>query len=218
MPWHDEPIGQEVNVAFVVRNNLLYLTSARVDRRSGQFLFGSANPRTILDSKFAATDATTQHSLQLNPRETLRVDPMITDLRGVGDGILGADVWGTHAISIDYHAGLLTYQKAGIYPEMMSLYSFSDAPMISVMVDGRQISAIVDTASPDSLVLPRGQAPAGRRVAHVQIASTDFGGVDVQYTDITAPRVGNRLLSRFLVSIDYGKKQVGLWRDPRIAL
>ena len=53
--------------------------------------------------------------------------------------------------------------------------------------------------------------------AHVKIAA-DFGDVEVLAADVTAARVGNRLLSRFLVSIDYGKHQVGLWRDPRIAL
>lgn len=218
MPWHDEPIGQEVNIAFVVRNNLLFLPSATIDRRAGQFLFGSANARTVLDSKFASGDVATQHSIQLNPRETLRIDPVVADLKGVVDGIVGAEVWGTHAISIDYRAGLLTYQKQGIYPEMMSLYSFSDAPTVNVMVDGRQIPAVVDTASPDTLVLPRGETAAGRRKAHVQVASTDFGGIDVQFADVATARIGNRLLSRFLVSIDYGKKQVGLWRDPRIAL
>ena len=218
MPWHDEPLGQEVNVAFVLRNNLVFLPSAMVDKRPGRFLFGSATPRTVLDSKFAGSGTATQHSIQLTPRETLRFDPVFADLRGVGDGIVGADVWGSHAISIDYHSGLLTYQKAGIYPEMMSLYAFTDAPMVNVIVDGRQLSAIVDTASPDTLVLPRGETPAGRRKVRVQIASTDFGGIDVQFADVSAPRIGNRLLSRFLVSIDYGKKQVGLWRDPRIAL
>ena len=218
MPWHDEPIGQEVNVAFILRNNLLFLPAATVDKRPGKFLFGSANARTVLDSKFAGSNAVAQHSIQLTPRETLRVNPLVTDLGGVGDGIVGADVWGTHAVSIDYHAGLLTYQKEGIYPDMMSLYSFTDAPMVNVMVDGHKLSAIVDTASPDTLVLPRGQEAAGRRKAHVQVATTDFGGIDVQLADVSAPRIGNRLLSRFLVSIDYGKKQVGLWRDPRIAL
>jgi len=218
LPWHDEPIGQEVNVVFVLRNNLLYLPSATIDKRPGKFLFGSANSRTVLDSRFAGTDTPGQHSLQLNARVTLRVDPVITDLGGVSDGIVGAEVWGTHAVSIDYRAGLLTYQKEGIHPDLMTLFSFTDAPMVNVMVDGRQLSAVVDTASPDTLVLPRGETPAGRRKAHVQIASTDFGGIDVQFADVAAPRIGNRLLSRFLVSIDYGKKQVGLWRDPRIAL
>ena len=100
----------------------------------------------------------------------------------------------------------------------MTVFNYADAPMINVMVDGRRIPAIVDTASPDTLVLPRAGSPAERRKARVQIAGTDFGDVDVQFADVIAPRVGNRLLSRFLISIDYGRRLVGLWRDPRTAL
>lgn len=214
VPWKDEPIGQEVNIAFILKNNLLFLPAATVDGRPGRFLFGSADPQTVLDAKFAPVAAT--HSIQLTRHESIRLAPAILDLHGVGDGIVGADVWSGHAVTIDYRAGLLTYQKQGIYPAAdMVLYDYADTPMINVTVDGRRISAIVDTASPDTLVLPRGDAPVGRRSARVQIADTDFGQVDVQLADVSAPRVGNRLLSRFLVSIDYGRRQVGLWRDPR---
>ena len=218
LPWRNEPIGQEVNLAFVIKNNLLYLPSAMVDGRPGQFLFGSAEPRTVLDAKFAQGLDGTLHSLQLSERQSLRLTPMVVDLRGVGDGIIGADVWSGHAVTIDYRAGLLTYQKEGIHPDLMTLFNYADVPMINVIVDGRSMPAVVDTASPDTLVLPRAGSPAARRAARVQIAGTDFGTVDVQLGDVSAPRVGNRLLSRFLISIDYGRRQVGLWRDPRIAL
>jgi hypothetical protein len=89
--------------------------------------------------------------------------------------------------------------------------------MINVVVDGRTMPAILDTASPDTLTLPRGGAPAERRRARVQIAGTDFGEIDIHLAEVSAPRIGNRLLSKFLVSIDYGRHQAGLWRDPRIA-
>ena len=216
LPWRDEPVGQEINVVFTLHNNLLFLPSATIDGRPGRFLFGSAEPQTVLDPKFA--QKTPAHSLQLNERQSLHFAPVILDLHGIGDGIVGADVWGGHAVTVDYRAGLLTYQKEGIHPADMVLYNYTDAPMVNVIVDGHQTSAIVDTASPDTLVLPRGKAGAGRRSARVQIAGTDFGSVDVQFADVANPRVGNRLLSRFLVSIDYGRRQVGLWRDPRIAL
>jgi hypothetical protein len=216
LPWKDEPIGQEVNVVFILDNNLLFLPSATIDGRPGRFLFGSAERQTVLDPKFA--QSTPAHSLQLNERESLKVTPVILDLHGVGDGIIGADVWGSHAVTIDYFAGLVIYQKAGMYPADMVLYNFSDAPMINVIVDGHPTPAIVDTTSPDTLVLPRGSAPSGRRSARVQIANTDFGSIDVRLADVATPHVGNRLLSRFLISIDYGRRQVGLWRDPRTAL
>ncbi len=113
---------------------------------------------------------------------------------------------------------MLTFQREGMHPELMIVYKFVDEPMINVAVDGRIVSAIVDTTSPDTLILPRTTAASERRTAHIQIADTDFGNVDIRTADVATPRVGNRLLSRFLLSIDYGRHQVGLWRDPRIAL
>lgn len=218
LPWRNEPIGEEVNLAFVVRGNLLYLSSATIDGHAGQFLFGSAAPRTILDPRFAQRLGPDGHTLQLSARRSLRFTPVVFDLRGIGDGIVGSDVWGNSAVTIDYRAGLVTLQRSGIHPELMTIYHYADEPMISVVVDGRPMPAIVDTTSPDTLVLPRLGAAAGRRSARVQVAGTDFGDLEVQLADVAAPRVGNRLLSKFLVSIDYGRHQIGLWRDPRIAL
>src|SRR5216684_1279685 len=54
-PWAHEPIGQEVNLAFIVRNNLIFLPSATVDGKTGRFLLAVANARTALDSGYAAT-------------------------------------------------------------------------------------------------------------------------------------------------------------------
>src|SRR5690242_2745812 len=211
LPWRNEPIGDEVNVAFIIKNNLLFLPSTTIDGHPGRFILGSANPQTVLDSKFAQT----AHALQLNERQSLPLTPAVDDLHGVADAIIGADVWGRDAITIDYHAGLVTLQKYGIKADMMTLFTYAGAPMIDVIVDGRTIPVVVDTASPDTLTLRSAGTTAGRRSAHVQIAGTDFGEVDVAYADVTTPRVGNRLLSRFLVSIDYGRRRVGLWRDPR---
>ena len=190
LPWSREQLGQEVNIAFTIKNNLLFLPSATVNGRSGRFLLGSAERQSVLDPKFAQTINGTAHSLQFNQHEALQFAPVIIDLHGVGDGIVGADVWSGHAITIDYRAGLLTYQKEGIHPDLMTVFNYADAPMINVMVDGRRIPAIVDTASPDTLVLPRAGSPAERRKARVQIAGTDFGDVDVQFADVIAPRAG----------------------------
>jgi hypothetical protein len=217
-PWRNEQVGEEVNVVFSLRGNLLYLSSATIDGHAGQFLFGSSAPRTILDPRFAQTLGPDGHSLQLNARRSLRFTPVLLDLRGLGDGIVGSDIWGNSAVTIDYHAGLVTLQRSGIHPDLMTIYRYAEEPMINVVVDGRSMPAIVDTTSPDTLTLPRLGAAAGRRNARVQVAGTDFGDLEVRLADVAAPRVGNRLLSKFLVSIDYGRHQVGLWRDPRIAL
>ena len=220
-PWRNEPVGSEVNLAFVVEHNLLVLTSATIQGRAGRFVVASASPRTVVDNTFAKSIAAPQRgrlALQIGEKETLGFTPLFADLRGIGDAMLGADVWSNRAVTIDYLSGLVTYQKEGIHPESMTVYRFDGEPKINVMVDGRRVAAIVDTASPDTLTLPRGSAAAHRATAHLTIAGADFGNVDIAMADVTAARVGNRLLSKFLVTIDYGRHQVGLWRDPRTAL
>ncbi len=213
MPWHNEPVGDEVNVVFVVERNLLYVPSVTIDNRAGRFFFSTAAPRTVLDPRFMSRTAG-GHSIELNERESLRMSPVALDLGTAGDAMIGADVWGRRAITVDYHAGLLSYQKAGIFPGLMTLYNFTGEPKVDVMVNGREISAIVDTASPETLELPA--AKRGRGTAHIVIAGSDLGEVDVAFSPgLTQPRIGNRLLAHFLLSIDYGRRVVGLWRDPR---
>ncbi|HEV7920740.1 MAG TPA: hypothetical protein VGR02_08110 [Thermoanaerobaculia bacterium] len=217
MPWAHEPIGDEVNVAFTIRNNLLFLPSTTIDGRTGRYFLGSAALRSVLDPALASRTLDRTHTLALNSKESLRFTPVVLDLAGTGDAILGSDVWGSHAVTIDYGAGLITYQKSGIHPDGMTLYAFQAEPAVLVNVNGRDISAIVDTAIPDTLVLPAG-ARSGRGTARIAIAGAALGEVDVRFAATPRARIGNRLLSKFLVTIDYGKRQVGLWRDPRIAL
>ena len=219
LPWANEPIGEEVNLSFVVRNNLLFLPSATIDGKTGQFLISSAAARTALDERFAArlppAAGHGERSLQLNEKEAVHFTPVVMDMHKVADGMLGADVWGNRAVSIDYASGLLTYQKEGIHPELMTIYRFSDEPKVMIRVNGKDLAAIVDTASPDTLTLPRGTSPAGRTHAHLVLAGADLGNLDIRLADVTDARVGNRILSKYLVTIDYGKREVGLWRDPR---
>jgi hypothetical protein len=216
LPWRNEPEHSEVNLSFTIQKNLLVVSTAAVNGRRGRFVFGSAEQRTILDATFAQSlRAGAPVPLQLSEKETVAVTPLIADLHGAADAILGADVWGRHAVSIDYVSGLLTYQQEGIHPEAMTLYRFSGQPEINLEVDGRKISAVLDTTSPDTLVLPRGNGKSRREKARVALAGTDFGNIDIAFGDVTSPRVGNRVLSKFLVTIDYGRREVGLWRDPR---
>lgn len=213
LPWRDAPAANEINLAFTLERNLVELQTVRIDNRTGRFLLGSAAPRTILDSSFAGRGP---HAVQISEKETVRISPASLDLGGVADAILGAETWGHRAISIDYRSGLITYQKAGIHTGLMTLFTYDAEPMIYVTVDGTQVAAVVDTTSPDTLVLPGRTVSRGN--ARVSIAGTDFGVVDVQYANVSRARVGNRLLSRFFITIDYGKRMVGLWRDPRIPM
>lgn len=219
LPWKNAPAADEVNLAFTIEKNLLVIRSVRVNGRGGRFVFGSAEPRTVFDATFAqSVGARGATALDLGEKQSVRVTPAVANLHGTADAILGADAWGNHAVSIDYLKGLITYQAEGIHPEEMMLYRFTAEPKVNVIVDGRTIAAIVDTASPDTLVLPRGAEHAHRAKAKLSVAGTDFGTTDIAYGDVAAPRIGNRLLSKFLVTIDYGRHEVGLWRDPRIPL
>lgn len=210
----NQPVADEVNLAFVVDHNLLYVPSVTIDNRAGRYFFSTAAARTVIDPRFMSRPASSDHVLRLSERDSLRFSAVPLNLGTAGDAMIGADVWDGRAVTINYHAGLLTYQKSGIFPGLMTLYSFSAAPMVTVTVDGLEISAIVDTASPDTLELPA--AKAGRRTARIAIAGSDFRNVDIGLSPgLTQPRVGNRLLAHFLVSIDYGRRVVGLWRDPR---
>ena len=68
------------------------------------------------------------YAFDLGQKEAIRVTPVVLNLGGAGDAIIGADVFGNRAISIDYASGLLIYQKEGIHPEAMTLYRFSGEP------------------------------------------------------------------------------------------
>ena len=216
-PWRNEPIGQEVNVALTLRDNLLELPSVTVDGVPGRFLLGVANVRTTLDPSYLQRlQPSTMHSLELNARQSLRFTPVAIDLHGLADGIIGADVWKAYAITIDYRSGLLTLQREGIHPELMTITRFAAEPEVDLTIDGTATRAVLDTASPDTVVLPQPAAAPSRRSARIALAGTSFGEVDIRLADVARPRIGNRLLSKFLVTIDYGRKEVGLWRDPRI--
>jgi len=211
LPWRNDQPSPEVNLSFVLENNLVRLQTVRLDGQPGRYILGSAAPRTVVAPPLAATT-----TVQITESETVNVTPSTLDLRGVADAIIGAEVWRNRAISIDYRSGLVTFQEGGIQTGLMKLYTYDVEPMIYVKVNGADVAAIVDTASPDTLTLP--SRNAGRGTVRVEVAGSDFGLIDVQYANVPTARIGNRLLSRFLVTIDYGKKMVGLWRDPRIPL
>jgi hypothetical protein len=209
LPWRNERVGAEVNLAFLLEDNLIRFQTVRVDHRPGRFILGSAAPQTVLDPDFGDGART----LQISETQTLRLSPAALDLGGVADAIIGVEAWRGDAITIDYRKGLVTYQRAGIHPGLMTIYRYESEPTIYVNVDGVQVAAVVDTTSPDTVVLPSNTHTRGR--ARVVVAGADLGDLDVQYANVSKARVGNRILSRFMVTIDYGKRVVGLWLDTR---
>jgi hypothetical protein len=211
--------GTEINLSFVIEGNLLRLNSVALDGRYGRFLLGTAHPRTLVSPSFAGPRPLPDALLRLNDRQSVRIDdPLVTGLGGAGEAIIGFDAWRGRALTINYVAGLVTWQARGTTGPEVTLFRFSDLPAVEVLVNGEPVRAIVDTTSPDTLVLPRGDRPAGRMEARVALAGIEYSALDVALADISRPRIGNRLLSKFLLSIDYGQQQVGLWRDTRVPL
>ena len=205
-------------MVFVVENNLLRLTSVEIAGHSGRYFLASASPVSVFDRAFAAKLSGEKPRLTLNENRALPLSPTTADLKGTGDAFIGVEPWGKHAITIDYQSGLITYQEAGIHPEYMTLYRFEEEPSLTVLVDGKSVPAVIDTANPDTLIVPRGKSEAMRKRARVEVAGVLFPSVDIYLGDVTRARIGNRLLSKFLVTIDYGRREAGLWRDPRIPL
>ncbi|HEU4523054.1 MAG TPA: hypothetical protein VFT12_13685 [Thermoanaerobaculia bacterium] len=208
---------RETNLAFTIENNLLRLTTATVDGREGRFFLGTAQPRSVVQPAFAP-EQPRRLTLTISSRDSFEVEPIYMNLGVVGDAIIGFDAWEDRAVTIDYVAGMVTVHKTPIETAGMALFRFQDEPAIALLANGRRVPAAIDTAIPDSLILPRGTSPAGRASMRIEIAGIDFGMVDVALADVSRARIGNRLLSKFLVSIDYGSRQAGLWRDPRVEL
>jgi len=67
VPWHNEPIGSEVNLAFTLEKNLVTLSTVTVDGRTGRFILGSAARRTVLDPAFA--NPARSHIVQVAEKE-----------------------------------------------------------------------------------------------------------------------------------------------------
>ena len=208
----------ETNASFVVEDNLLRLHTITIDGRGGRFLIGSAHPHTVVSPAFAGARPGRRARIQLGPNHAVEVEPIVTDLHGTGEAIVGFDAAGGRAMTINYVAGLITWHDSGSSGGGMTVYRYLDVPQITVTVDGREVPAIVDTTSPDTLTLPRGSSPAARARARVEIAGTAFPNTDIAFADVSRPRIGNRLLSKFLVTIDYGRQQVLLWRERRVPI
>jgi hypothetical protein len=222
LPWRDEPIGDEINIAFTLENNLPVLQSVTIDGHPARPIFASAIARTALDRTYAGRIGATLSRpvrLRFGQKATSQVTPLAVDLRGTADALIGADAAHGSRVGIDYTKGLLIFQQKPIETEGMRVSTFTGEPAVEATVDGRPLRVVIDTASPDTLVLPLAMNAAGtpRGMAAVTLAGSDFGRIDVRYTDVAVPRAGNRLLSKFFIMIDYGAGRLSMWRDPRVA-
>lgn len=219
-PWNAR-VDDELNLAISFRNNQLVIPSTTIDSREGKFILGSATPELLLSPRFIEEN-------QLRPRRRVRVRlaekqaisvaPFTADLKESADGVLGISVWRNGSISIDYNNGLLSYSnvKTHVTSDMI-VTRFENVPMVQVVIDGVTHSAIVDTTVPDTLIVPSATGAVSERRTRVDlvVGGHRFPNVSARVAPGSSIRIGNRVLSKFLVAIDYRTRKVGLWRDPR---
>ena len=215
LPWAGEK-RDEINLIFSWQNNQIILQAA-VDGRSGQFIVGSAQPQTVLDSDFGLS--ADRMRVVLGDRYSTFVTPVVQDLGAIADGILGADAWRDSTLTIDYQRQLVIVSSKPAEIMDQSVHHFDGPPTISIFINGKREWAVVDIALPDTLVLPvTSQASPGQRTSvALRIDQHDLGKVDAGFARSSTIRIGNRLLSRFLIQIDYRRGVVTMWRDPRSA-
>jgi hypothetical protein len=211
LPWRHEVSDASTHV-FQLENNLPYLR-ASVDDRPVRMILGTASPATILDGALARSFGLREGgtiSLALGNR-VRSVVPDTASMRGVADGIIGADALG-EVITVDYRSQLISLRPA-LPPEYVDhfVYAFTGPPAIDLTVDGVLHRAIIDTTLPDSLILPARQWSGSRGNATLAIGDDRFV-IDIASGPVQEARVGNRILSRYLVTIDYPNRRSYLWR------
>lgn len=212
LPWRRE-VPDEKNVAVVLSRNLLIATQ-QVNGHEARVMFGSAHARTVIDSRFAkANGISGTATIRLGEKERITVRPIAADLGAVADLLIGSDAWQGMSVTFDYRKQLVTLSSRSRRASDLAAYRFAGSqPEIPVVVDGRQLTAVVDTANPDTLLLPANGDP--RRVKSIVTIGGQRFETDIVYANVSEPRLGNRLLSEFLVTIDYRRREVRLWKQP----
>lgn len=208
------------SVAFALDRNQVVFTNAQIDGHPGRFVLATAMPKSVLGSRFVSAKGlsfTAPFHGVLGGVRPFRIDANILDLEGSMDGMIGSDVIGP-VVTIDFRRHIASIARRAAPPTRdMKVYRYrGPIPSIPITIDGSERRAIVDTAMPDTLVIPEDWLPgrkAGRAQAHIGLAGEHFESLDVDAAPVRQARIGNRLLSRFLIVIDYGHHRVALWRE-----
>ena len=204
-PWLKET--EELNLVVHFDRNVPTVEGV-VAGKPMRFVIGLGQSASVIDPQSDPTSGPVV--VTLGGRRSLRIQPAVLPLRGVADGILGADAWRKKVVTIDYDKRLLSIRPTATDMRDSLRFTYSTVPAISVAVDGRPVRAIVDTAIPDTLLLPA--SGTVRRERHEISIGRDRFFEDVRVGGVSEARVGNRLLSRYLVTADDRHRTVSLWR------
>jgi hypothetical protein len=200
---------EERNIAFRLLNNQI-VVDGKVGGREGTFLVATAQPETLLAARFGASG---RIRVELaDGRYSTAVTARSAELAQDIDGILGNDVWGKRVLFIDYAKQLLSVADSGDMPEApRHRFLFGEIPSMRLHLGSREVEALTDTLFPGA-VLAVGPVPA-RSAIHVDGSS--LGEYDIDTAEVSITRVGNTILARYLVGIDFERRLVLLWEDPR---
>lgn len=218
LPWNTGTAERETNIAFTLRNNQIQLTSVTVGGHTGDFLLATAQRRSAIDSDFATRENLLSKKVVVRFGQRLKValNPTSMSLHKLGDATIGADAFPHNAVTIDYAKQLVILRPAPDTSQMPR-YPFAGAPTVPVIFNGTQTRAVVDTLVPDTMVVPASLVGnrSGRVTVSLSVGGIDFPEVDARVVDVEEIHLGNRLLANFLVTVDYRRGTVALWRDPR---
>ena len=214
-----DPGIPEDNVGFFLRSNLPCVR-AEVNGLDATLVIASALPKTAINSSLRGDSAGTR---------ILLGSTLITYVRSAGldiaeipaDGFLGADAFRGKTATLDYARGVLIISDWPKVRREVTPWSFAGGPpRVPVRINGQETWAIVDSALPDTAVIPAEFLDAGfgeRATVELEVSGVQFDDLDVAVVPVAVPRLGNRVLARFVVTIDYAHEMVGLWPDPRTA-
>jgi hypothetical protein len=200
------------HIAFKLRDNLLVIP-ATVGGNPGEFILGTAQIHTTLDPRFPVESSRSgQAQVILGSRLRLETSVERISMSSVADGILGSGVFANRTLGIDYRRGLITLSSERVPAEGAAKSRFEGIPTFPISVDGTPFRGIIDTTNPDTILLPESVfGPAGRRTVSLRIGGIDLGNIDARVGPVSDIRIGNRILEKFFVSIDYDRGEISLW-------
>lgn len=210
------PSGNEKNLAFDIDRNQLVLEQLTIDGHEGRFVAGSIHEQTLVDETFADRhDLAGQSSAMIMVSSTWheRTDIRVVDMGEEIDAIVGSDLLGP-VIAIDYRNQLITrFTHAPDELEQSKIHRWRATPSYPLKLAGKVELGVIDLASPDTLTVPssllEGYGCERCRV-DVEIGGVHFDDLDILRADVEDIRIGNRVLERFLVVIDYRNRKTTL--------
>lgn len=204
---------REVNLTFEFQTNLL-LIQADIGTTPASAAIGTTQLQTIIDEELAASRGISERdsiTITLGGRITRPVRAALAPLPPGVDAIIGRDFWRDSVLVLDYRNGLVTMIQEDGIEVAGEQHRFRGVPSVPIIVDGKTMRADVDVTIPDTLLLPPWEGTTGRVERTVIIGSDIVGDIDVRHANVSRPRVGNRLLARYLLTIDYARNVVAIW-------